>query len=262
MPARATTKTKKSPGIGGSPELRRRTRHIIKRLRKAYPDARCALDHRNPFELLIATILSAQCTDARVNKVTPTLFARFPKASDYAAADRKELEELIRTTGFFRNKAKSIQEAARRIAEEYQGRVPETMDGMLSLPGVARKTANVVLGTALGKTTGVVVDTHVFRIAHRLGLTAGKNPNQAEKDLMEIAPSKDWVDFGHLLIHHGRALCSARQPRCEDCPVESLCPKLGVSPRRSCRSSSSPRRSRSLRQRIQSSRSRRARRPS
>lgn len=209
-------------------ELETRARVLVKKLRRAYPGATCALNHDSALQLLVATILSAQCTDERVNKVTPELFARYPKASDLAEADRGELEELVRTTGFFRNKAKSIQGAASKIASDFGGEVPRTMDELLSLPGVARKTANVVLGTAFGIPSGFVVDTHVFRLSHRLGLADGKNPQRVETELMEIVPKKDWIDFGHILIHHGRAVCTARSPRCQDCVVEPHCPKIGV----------------------------------
>ncbi|HEX9726405.1 MAG TPA: endonuclease III [Vicinamibacteria bacterium] len=234
-------------------ELKKRTALIIKQLGKAFPEAGTALDHRTPVQLLVATILSAQCTDARVNKVTPSLFARFPAAADLARADRAELEELIRSTGFFRNKAKSIQGAAQKIVQDFGGRVPETMEELLSLPGVARKTANVVLGNGFGKAAGVVVDTHVFRLAHRLGLSKGKNPKDVEKDLMEIVPKKEWIGLGNRLIYHGRATCLARKPRCETCFLEPLCPRLGVK-----QTSTSPRPAvparRPLRERIQGSR--------
>jgi len=178
-----------------------------------------------------------------VNKVTPALFARFPAATDFARADRSEIEERVRSTGFFRNKAKSLQGACQKIVRDFAGRVPDTMEELLTLPGVARKTANVVLGTAYGKATGVVVDTHVFRLARRLGLSRGKNPALVEKDLMELFPPKDWVALGHILIHHGRALCRARQPDCPHCPVETLCPKVGVTQRvRSARPAARPHR--------------------
>ncbi len=209
-------------------ELKRRAGLIVRRLRKAYPDAHTALKHSSPLELLIATILSAQCTDERVNKVTPSLFARFPRASDLAGADRAEVEELIRSTGFYRNKAKSIQGASQKIVSDFGGQVPETMEEMLSLPGVARKTANVVMGNGFGVTTGVVVDTHVFRLSHRMGLSKGKNPQEVEKDLMALVPKKEWIGLGNRLISHGRAICPARQPKCEGCTVESLCPRNGV----------------------------------
>jgi endonuclease-3 len=206
----------------------RRSEKIRRALKKAYPDARCALHHESPLQLLVATILSAQCTDARVNMVTPNLFARFPKAFDLAAADRGELEEIVRTTGFFRNKAKSIQGAAAKIESEFSGEVPKTMEELLTLPGVARKTANVVLGTAFGIADGFVVDTHVFRLSHRMGLVDGKTPEQVEAELMELVPRKEWIDLAHILIHHGRAVCNAKKPDCEKCVVDPLCPKIGV----------------------------------
>lgn len=209
-------------------DLESRSRVLVARLRKAYPGATCALNHDNALQLLVATILSAQCTDARVNKVTPALFARYPTAKDFAESDRAELEELVRTTGFYRNKAKSIHGATSKIASEFGGEVPQTMEEMLTLPGAARKTANVVLGTAFGIASGFVVDTHVFRLSHRLGLATGKNPVAVERELMELVPKKDWIDFGHILIHHGRAVCSARSPRCDECVVASHCPRLGV----------------------------------
>jgi endonuclease-3 len=193
-------------------------------LRKEYPDARCSLNHSNPFELLIATILSAQCTDERVNIVTADLFRKYRKPADFLEVPATELENDIRSTGFFRNKTKSIQGASRRIVEEYGGGVPETLDELLSLPGVARKTANVVLGNAFGIAAGVVVDTHVSRISKRLGLTKHQQPEKIERDLIETVPKKDWIDFSHLLIYHGRKVCKARLPLCGECVVERLCP--------------------------------------
>jgi len=193
-------------------------------LKKEYPDAHCALEHSNPLELLIATILSAQCTDKRVNIVTADLFRKYRTAEDYLKVTHTELENDIRSTGFFRNKAKSIQGACRIIDEKYKGRVPDTIDELLLLPGVARKTANVVLGTAFGITSGVVVDTHVGRISQLLDLTKEKQPEKIERDLMSLVPRKDWIIFSHLLISHGRAVCVARTPRCEECVVEKLCP--------------------------------------
>lgn len=225
-------RTAKTPDRNrGKSDLKRNALIILNRLRKAYPKAQTALDHRSALELLVATILSAQCTDARVNKVTPGLFKRFRKASDYAKADSPELEEMIRSTGFFRNKTKSIQGACRKIVDEFGGEVPETMDELLSLPGVARKTANVLLGNYFGKACGVVVDTHVFRLSHRMGFSTAKTPDQVEKDLTALFPTKDWIDLGNVLIHHGRAVCSARQPKCNDCVVESRCPKTAVESR-------------------------------
>ena len=205
-------------------ELKQRTRKIIKSLKRAYPDAKCSLNHSNAFELLIATILSAQCTDVRVNIVTEDLFRKYRKPDDYLKVSAKELERDIRTTGFFRNKTKSIQGTAKALTETYGGKVPETIEELLELPGVARKTANVVLGNAFGINSGVVVDTHVTRLSHRLGLSAEKTAEKIEQDLIEIVPKKDWVIFSHLLIAHGRAICKARNPLCDQCPVEKLCP--------------------------------------
>lgn len=197
---------------------------ILALLHAAYPDARCALDHRNALELLVATILSAQCTDERVNKVTPALFARYPDARAFAEADRAELEEMIHSTGFYRNKAKNIQEACARIVEVYDGQVPATMDDLLSLAGVARKTANVVLGTAYHIADGIVVDTHVKRLAQRLGLSTQNDPDKIERDLQAITPREEWIDLSHLLIFHGRRVCDARKPNCAGCVIRHLCP--------------------------------------
>ncbi len=197
---------------------------LIRLLRADYPDAHCELDHRNAFELLVATILSAQCTDERVNMVTPVLFARFPTPEALAEADREEIETIIRSTGFYRNKAKSIQEAARRIVAAYDGQVPDEMDALLTLPGVARKTGNVVLGVAYGKGVGVVVDTHVKRLAARLGLSTQEEPEKIERDLMALVPQSDWIDISHLLIFHGRRCCHARKPNCPGCSLRALCP--------------------------------------
>ena len=199
-------------------------RVLIDRLRNAYPDAACALEHRSPFQLLVATILSAQCTDARVNMVTPGLFARYPDAAAMSQVSQKELEEIIRSTGFYRNKAKAIRAASARLMEEFGGTVPRSMEELLTLAGVARKTANVVLGVAYGLSEGVVVDTHVHRISHRLGLSRGKNVEEVERDLMRLLPQEDWIDFSHLLIFHGRRTCVARSPNCVECPVVDLCP--------------------------------------
>ncbi len=199
-------------------------RKLIVRLKRAYPEAECALRHGDPFQLLVATILSAQCTDARVNMVTPRLFARYPDPETMKDAGPGEIEDLIRSTGFYRNKTKSILGASRRIVEAYGGKVPATMEELLTLPGVARKTANVVLGVGFGVGVGVVVDTHVDRIAHRLGLTKGRNPEQVERDLMAALPRAEWIQFPHLLIHHGRRICIARKPKCGECPVQDLCP--------------------------------------
>ncbi len=207
----------------GAPEHNARLTEILRRLAKHYPDAVCALHHRNAWELMVATILSAQCTDARVNMVTPVLFKRFPTPAALAGADLPEIESIIRSTGFFRNKAKSIQGAAKRLLNDFHGRVPETMDELLTLPGVARKTANVVLGSWFKIADGVVVDTHVARIARRLELTRAETPERIEQDLMRILPQKQWIDFSHRIIHFGRGICIARKPRCADCFLEDLC---------------------------------------
>ncbi len=196
---------------------------ILERLAEAYPSAECALHHRNAWELMVATILSAQCTDARVNMVTPGLFKKFPTPTDFAHAPLVEIEEQIRSTGFYHNKAKSLNGAARRLIAEYSGKVPDTMEELLTLPGVARKTANVVLGVAFHKAVGVVVDTHVLRLSRRLELTKATEPIQVEKELMEIIPQDHWIAFSHEMIHHGRQVCIARKPRCVDCTLEPLC---------------------------------------
>lgn len=197
---------------------------IVVLLRQEHPDAECALHYDNPLELLVATILSAQCTDERVNKVTPALFERYPTSADYAAADIEDLENVVRSTGFYRNKAKNIQGAARRIETEYDGDVPANMEDLLTLPGVARKTANVVLGTAYHVADGVVVDTHVKRLSNRLGLTKNSDPKKIELDLMALLPQSEWIDISHLLIFHGRRICKARKPLCDDCILSHLCP--------------------------------------
>ena len=209
-------------------DLKQRTTEIIKRLKKAYPDAHCALNHTNAFELLIATILSAQCTDARVNIVTADLFRKYHGPADYLKVSQVELERDIHSTGFFRNKAKNIQAACKRIIDEFGGEVPRTMDEILTLGGVARKTANVVLGNAFGIASGVVVDTHVSRLSQRLGLTDNKTPEKIELDLQALVPKKDWVMFPHWLITHGRQICIARKPRCGECVLNDICPKIGV----------------------------------
>ena len=201
-----------------------RTEQIVKLLKRAHPDAHCALNHANAFELLVATILSAQCTDERVNIVTADLFRKYRKPEDYLKVRDIELQQDIKTTGFFRNKTKSIQGACKVLIEEFQGKVPRTMDELLRLPGVARKTANVVLGVAYGIAAGIVVDTHVSRLSHRLGLTKQKDAVKIENDLVQLVPKKDWIIFSHLLIFHGRRACKARRPLCEECAVEKLCP--------------------------------------
>jgi endonuclease-3 len=209
------------------PTLEERKQHakkIISRLRKAYPNAHCALNHSSPLELLIATILSAQCTDERVNIVTADLFRKYRNCGDFVAVAPKELENDIHSTGFFRNKTKSIQGTCKILNEQYGGEVPADLHSLLALPGVARKTANVVLGNAFGIASGIVVDTHVARLSNRLGLSAQKQPEKIEKDLLEVVPKKDWIIFSHLLIAHGRKVCKARRPLCEECVVEKLCP--------------------------------------
>ena len=215
-------------------DLKAHVRTIIRSLKRAYPDAKCSLNHASAFELLIATILSAQCTDARVNIVTQDLFRKYRQPEDYLKVSPKELQRDIRTTGFFRNKTTSIQGAARMLHEQYGDEVPQTMAELLELPGVARKTANVVLGNAFAISAGVVVDTHVTRLSHRLGLSAQKTAEKIEQDLIAIVPKKDWVIFPHLMIAHGRAICKARNPLCDECAVEKLCPssslKTGVMP--------------------------------
>jgi endonuclease-3 len=210
------------------PPATERIGEIIARLRRRYPDARCSLDHGDPLELLVATILSAQCTDARVNVVTGTLFRKYRTAGDYAAANPAVFEDEIRSTGFFRNKTKSVIGMAQGLVERFEGRVPDTMDDLTSLPGVGRKTANVVLGNAFGKDEGVVVDTHVARISRLLGLTRETDPEKIERGLMRVVPRSKWTLFPHLLIHHGRAVCIARRPRCGECPVADLCPSAEI----------------------------------
>ncbi len=205
-------------------DKKKRIAEIIKRLKRAYPDAHCALVHTSPFELLIATILSAQCTDARVNIVTADLFRKYREPDDFLKVSQAELEKDIHSTGFFRNKAKNIQAACKRIIEEYGGTVPQTMDELLTLGGVARKTANVVMGNAFGIASGVVVDTHVSRLSQRIGLTAEKTPEKIERDLEQLVPKKNWVMFPHWMIFHGRQICDARKPKCGECVLEDICP--------------------------------------
>src|SRR5690348_8541032 len=196
---------------------------ILVKLDEAYPNATCELNHKNAFELLIATILSAQCTDVRVNQVTATLFKKYPDAKAFAYANPSELEQEIRPTGFFRNKTKSVMGASKGILENFGGEVPRTMEAILTLPGVARKTANVVLGTAYGIPSGIVVDTHVQRITNRLDLTRNEDPKKIEQDLMQVIPKDKWIQFSHQIIWHGRRVCQARKPKCVECNMESLC---------------------------------------
>jgi endonuclease-3 len=223
---------KKKPASGSKTALsagtKRQAARVVAALRREYPDAQCALRFHTSLELLVATILSAQCTDKRVNEVTKTLFRKYRSAADYARAPLAELEKDIQSTGFFRNKAKNIQAACRILAEQHDGQVPRDLEALVDLPGIGRKTANVVLGTAYGLATGVVVDTHVGRLSRRLGLSRQKDPEKIERELMELVPQKEWVDFGHRMIHHGRQFCTARNPRCDVCPLRDISPKIGV----------------------------------
>jgi endonuclease-3 len=205
-----------------------RAKAVFQRLHRSYPEARCALDHANAYQLLVATILSAQCTDARVNLVTPVFFARYPAPEDLARAERAEVEELIRSTGFFRNKARSLVGMAQALVAEHRGEVPRSMEELRVLPGVGRKTANVILGNAFGINEGITVDTHVTRLSRLLGLTRHDDPVRIERDLMRLFPREDWALLSHLLIFHGRRVCIARRPRCSDCVVADLCPSAAV----------------------------------
>lgn len=229
----SVSKAKRTPAASSTAEIRTRQlggdlapariEAILMGLDEAYPSPVCALNHRSPWELLVATILSAQCTDARVNIVTPTLFKRFPTPAAMAQAELPELEELIRTTGFFRNKAKSIKGAAERITTVFKGKVPQTLEELITVPGAARKTANVVLGVSFNRAEGVVVDTHVFRVTHRLDLTHSDTAEKVEQDLMRILPQERWINFSHQVIYHGRQVCIARKPQCQNCNLEQLC---------------------------------------
>jgi endonuclease-3 len=224
---RAPVKTRKAPRET-TEERVRRTRLLLKLLRQAYPESRCALGHETPLELLVATILSAQCTDKRVNEVTPGLFRRYPSARHYAEAALGELEGEIQSTGFFRNKARSLKGLGLALLGEHGGEVPRTMDELVRLPGVGRKTANVVLGNAFGRNDGIVVDTHVGRLSKRLGLTRENDPVKVERDLMALVPRRSWTLWSHLLIDHGRAVCAARKPACERCVLAPHCPSAEV----------------------------------
>jgi endonuclease-3 len=211
-----------------SPDRKSHAAKVLRALKRDYADATCALRFETALDLLIATILSAQCTDERVNVVTRKLFARYRTAADYAAARLAALERAVRSTGFFRNKAKAIKRCCRELVESHGGEVPRDMDQLVRLPGVGRKTANVVLGTAFGIATGVVVDTHVGRLSRRLGMTREKDAVKIEQDLMEQLPCREWIDFSHRMIHHGRRVCSARRPNCEGCRMRRFCPRIGV----------------------------------
>lgn len=227
-------KSRKGKGAGGRriarAALGSHALEVLSRLRKTHPDAHCELDHETPLQLLMATILSAQCTDKRVNMVTPLLFATYPTAQSLADARQEELEEIIRSTGFFRNKAKSLIALGKALVERHEGRVPDSMDDLVRLPGVGRKTANVVLGTAFGRSEGVVVDTHVGRLSLRLGLTRQNDPVKVEQDLMPLFPKEEWPMVAHLLIFHGRRVCDARSPRCAICTLSEICPSSTVEP--------------------------------
>ncbi|HSK18206.1 MAG TPA: endonuclease III [Longimicrobiales bacterium] len=227
-PPQAVTAVRRPRGRESLAAKRARTSEIVSRLEAAYPDAKCSLDFGNAYELLVATILSAQCTDERVNMVTPALFRRYPTPEDLAAARPEELEEMIRSTGFFRNKAKSLLGMAAAVSEEHDGRVPADFDAMVKLPGVGRKTANVVVGNAFGINEGIAVDTHVRRVSGRLGLTRETDPVKIEPDLMKLVPRERWTDISHLLIYHGRAICRAPKPLCEDCILSDICPSSRV----------------------------------
>lgn len=209
-------------------EAKRQAAKVVRALKRDYPEAECALRYDSPLQLLVATILSAQCTDVRVNMVTGPLFAKYPTAGHLAKVPVKTLEKVIQSTGFFRNKAKNIKACCQQLVELYDGEVPEDLDLLVELPGVGRKTANVVLGTAFGHATGVVVDTHVSRITRRLGMTAEKDPVKCERELMQQLPRKEWISFSHRLIHHGRQVCDARRPDCDGCGMKKFCPRIGV----------------------------------
>ena len=222
-PVHSVTPPKKVPKPKNAAERSARLNRILAELDKLFPQATCALHHKDGWQLLVATILSAQCTDERVNKVTPDLFKKYPTPQDFANASQEELAQDIRSTGFFNNKARSLIGAARKLITDFGGKVPRTMDELLTVPGAARKTANVVLGTAFGIPSGVVVDTHVQRIAQRLDLTKNTEPQKIEQDLMKIVPQDRWILFSHQIIHFGRQICIARKPRCASCPLDPLC---------------------------------------
>lgn len=218
----------KSGQVDVDADAKKRAGQVVRRLKTDYPDAECALHHGSAFELLIATILSAQCTDQRVNLVTKDLFKKYPTPAHFAAAPLKSIETAIQSTGFFRNKAKSIKSCCQALVDEHNGSVPQDLEAMVKLGGVGRKTANVVLGTAFGLPTGVVVDTHVGRLSRRLGLTAETDAVKVERDLMQLLPKSQWIDFSHRMIHHGRQVCSARKPKCDACSMNKFCPRIGV----------------------------------
>ena len=222
------TASRATSALSGDPATKQHVAKVLRRLKADYPEAPCALVHRTPFQLLVATILSAQCTDERVNLVTQDLFRKYRTAADFAAAPVRDIEKEIQSTGFFRNKAKNIKASSKELMELHGGKVPRDLDALVELSGVGRKTANVVLGTAYGLATGVVVDTHVGRLSRRLGLSEQKDPVKVEQDLMRMLPKKEWIDFSHRMIHHGRRICSARRPACEECSMKKFCPQIGV----------------------------------
>jgi endonuclease III len=223
--------TKAARGKSSVPaDLKAQVKQIIRGLAKTYPDATCALKHGSAYQLIAATILSAQCTDERVNMVTPALFAKYPDVESLAKANQADVEEIIRSTGFFRAKANSLRGMAQGVVERFGGQIPKSLDDLVTLPGVGRKTANVVLGTVWGIPSGVVVDTHVKRITNLLGITKGTSPEQIERELMELVPQSEWVNFSHRLIHHGRRICIARRPKCPECPLLSCCRRVGLPP--------------------------------
>lgn len=211
-------------------ELRQRARQVVRLLKKHYPDAECALVHDSPYQLLVAVILSAQCTDARVNMVTPKLFEKYPTLEELAEGRVQEIEKIIKSIGFSGSKSRHLKNMAQRVVEEYKGELPQTLEELITLAGVGRKTANVLLGTAWGIPSGVVVDTHVRRISNRLGLTTSQNPEVIERDLTALLPEKEWIMYSHRMIHHGRQICTARNPDCPNCPLLKICPRIGLPP--------------------------------
>ena len=223
-----TPRPRRKSAAAPTADAKARAAMVTRRLKADYPDAECALEHQSAFQLLISTILSAQCTDERVNIVTKDLFRRWPTAAHLARVPLEQLEQAIQSTGFFRNKAKNINACCQQLLDKYDGEVPRDMDQLVALPGIGRKTANVVLGTAYGIATGVVVDTHVTRLSRRLGLTKQTDAVKIELDLIELLPKREWINFSHRLIHHGRRICNARKPLCDQCSMESFCPKVGV----------------------------------
>lgn len=226
--AKVSRQKKRRLPSGGVDELKKQVSRVLRRLKADYPDAHCALEHESPFQLLIATILSAQCTDKRVNMVTKDLFEKFPEPADFAAAPVKRIEKSVQSTGFYRNKAKNIKSCCQDLVDKHEGEIPQDLESLTKLAGVGRKTANVVLGTGFGLATGVVVDTHVGRLSRRLGLTTNTDAVKIERDLMPLIPKKRWVQFSHQMIDHGRAICDARKPKCDECSMRKFCPQIGV----------------------------------